>query len=58
MIWYELDHRVKAKQLTEVNTSENSSKTWKTLPDNYLMKLIESMPKVREADMKVATYFE
>ena len=60
MVWDELDHRVKAKQPTSAqHLWELLQDSWKTIPGDYLMKLIERMPRVCKAASKAkGGYFE
>ena len=54
MVWDELDFEVKAKQQTSANHLwELLQDCWKTTPGDYLMNLIEKMPRVCKAVMKV-----
>ena len=53
MVWDELDRRVKAKQPTSAqHLWELLQDCWKTIPGDYLMKLIERMPRVCKAVIK------
>ena len=60
MVWDELDRRVKAKQPTSAqHLWELLQDCWKTIPGDYLMKLIERMPRVCKAVIKAkGGYFE
>ena len=59
MVWDEMDHRVKAKQLTSAqHLLELIHDFWKTISGDYLMKLIKRMARVSEklsSKQKVAT---
>ena len=53
MVWDELDRRVKEKQQTSAqHMSEFLQDCWKSIPGDYLMKLVERMPRVCKAVIK------
>ncbi|KAJ8342452.1 hypothetical protein SKAU_G00323800, partial [Synaphobranchus kaupii] len=53
MVWDELDRRVKEKQPTSAqHLWELLQDCWETIPGDYLMKLIERMPRVCKAVIK------
>ncbi|CAJ0931573.1 unnamed protein product [Ranitomeya imitator] len=53
MVWGELDHRVKAKGPTSAkHLWELLQDCWKTIPGDYLLKLIKRMPRVCKAVIK------
>ncbi|CAJ0937853.1 unnamed protein product [Ranitomeya imitator] len=53
MVWGELDHRVKAKGPTSAkHLWERLQDCWKTIPGDYLLKLIKRMPRVCKAVIK------
>ncbi|XP_054872834.1 ubiquitin-conjugating enzyme E2Ka (UBC1 homolog, yeast) isoform X1 [Amphiprion ocellaris] len=60
MVWDEMDHRVKAKGPTSAqHLWELLQECWKTISGDYLMKLIERMPRVCKAVIKAeGGYFE
>jgi hypothetical protein len=60
MVWEELDCRVKDKQPTSgQHIWELLQDCWKSIPGDYLMKLIERMPSVCGAVIKAkGGYFE
>ena len=60
MVWDELDHRVKERQPTSAQHMwEILQDCWKSIPGDYLMKLVERMPRVCEAVIKAKSgYFE
>ena len=46
MVWEQLDHRVKVKQPTSAQHMwELLQDCWKSIPGDYLMKLVERMPE-------------
>ena len=50
MVWDELDRRVKERQPSSPQHMwELLQECWKSIPDDYLMKLIERMPRVCKA---------
>ena len=53
MVWDELDRRVKEKQQTSAQHMwELLQDCWKSIPGDYLMKLVEKMPRVCKAVIK------
>ena len=60
MVWDELDCRVKAKQPTSAqHLWELLQDCWKTITGDYLINLIERMPRVCKAVINVkGGYFE
>ncbi|CAJ0929860.1 unnamed protein product [Ranitomeya imitator] len=60
MVWGELDRRVKAKGPTSAkHLWELLQDCWKTIPGDYLLKLIKRMPRVCKAVIKAkGGYFE
>ncbi|CAJ0968398.1 unnamed protein product [Ranitomeya imitator] len=60
MVWGELDSRVKANGLTSAKYLwELLQDCWKTIPSDYLLKLIKRMPRVCKAVIKAkGGYFE
>ena len=60
MVWDEMDRRVKAKGPTSAqHLWELLQDCWKTISGDYLMKLIERMPRVCKAVIKAkGGYFE
>ncbi|CAJ0960460.1 unnamed protein product [Ranitomeya imitator] len=60
MVWGELDRRVKAKRPTSAkHLWELLQDYWKTISDDYLLKLIKRMPRVCKAVIKAkGGYFE
>ncbi|CAJ0940505.1 unnamed protein product, partial [Ranitomeya imitator] len=53
MVWGELDRRVKAKGPTSAkHLWELLQDCWKTIPSDYLLKLIKRMPRVCKAVIK------
>ena len=60
MVQDQLDRRVKAKQPTSAqHIWELLQDCWKTIPGDYIMKLIERMPRVCKAVIKAkGGYFE
>ena len=60
MVWDELDCRVKEKQPTSAQHMwKLFQDRWKSIPCDYLMKLVERMPRVCKAVNKVkGCYFE
>ncbi|XP_069612683.1 transcriptional adapter 2-alpha isoform X4 [Ranitomeya imitator] len=60
MVWGELDRRVKAKGPTSAkHLWELLQDCWKTIPGDYLLKLIKRMPRVCKAVIKAKDgYFE
>ena len=60
MVWDELARRVKEKRsLSAQHLWELLRDGWKTIPGDYLMKLIERMPRVCKAVIKAkGGYFE
>uniref|UniRef100_A0A667X851 Tc1-like transposase DDE domain-containing protein n=1 Tax=Myripristis murdjan TaxID=586833 RepID=A0A667X851_9TELE len=60
MVWGELDHRVKAKRPTcAKHLWELLQDCWKTISGDYLLKLIERMPRVCKAVIRAkGGYFE
>ena len=60
MVWDELDHKVKEKQPTSAHHMwELLPDCLKSIPCDYLMKLVERMPRVCKAAIKAkGGYFE
>jgi len=60
MVWDELDRRVKERQPTSAQHMwELLQDCWKSIPGDYLMKLVERMPRVCKAVIKAkGGYFE
>ena len=60
MVWGELDRRVKAKGPTSAkHLWELLQDCWKTISGDYLLKLIERMPRVCKAVIRAkGGYFE
>ena len=60
MVWDELDHRVKEKQPTSAQHMwELLQDCLKSIPCDYLMKLVEGMPRVCKVVIKAkGGYFE
>ena len=60
MVWDELVHRVKEKQPASAQHMwELLQDSWKSIPGDYLMKLVERMPRVCKAVIKAkGGYFE
>ena len=53
MVWDELDRRVKERQPTSAQHMwELLQNCWKSIPGDYLMKLVEGMPTVCKAVIK------
>ena len=53
MVWDELDRRVKERQPTSAqHTWELLQDCWKSIPDDYLVKLVERIPRVCKAVIK------
>ncbi|CAJ0956523.1 unnamed protein product [Ranitomeya imitator] len=59
MVWGELDCRVKAKGPTRAkHLWELLQDCWKTIPGDYLLKLIKRMPRVCKAVIKAKVMLE
>ena len=60
MVWDELESRVKDRQPTSAqHMQELLQDCWKSIPGDYLMKLVERMPRVCRAVIKAKSgYYE